>query len=57
LDIRETPGTKSIDKSMSLFGGNLRISQKASSKSIKNGWYSIISTSALVVSYIWAAKI
>ena len=43
LDTGATPGTKSIEKSMSLFGGNPGISLKTSSKSLKTGCYSILS--------------
>jgi hypothetical protein len=49
--------TKSIKKSMSLFGGNHGISIKTSSKSLKIGWFSILFTLSLAASSICAAKI
>jgi hypothetical protein len=57
LDIGETLGTKSIEKSMSLFGGNPWISPKSSSKSLKTGFYSMLSTLSPIASSIWVVKI
>jgi hypothetical protein len=53
LDIGEDPGTKSKEKSMSLFGGNHVTSLKTSSKSFKTEWSSMLYTLSLVVSSIW----
>jgi hypothetical protein len=57
LETWENPGTKSIEKPMSLFGGNPRIYLKESSKSLKTGWSSMFSTLSLATFSIWDAKI
>jgi hypothetical protein len=56
LDTRAAPYTKSIGKSMSLFGGNPIISPKISLKSIRTGWSSMLVTLSLVTSSTWATK-
>jgi hypothetical protein len=57
LDIGTALETKSVEKSMSLFGGNPKISLKTSSKYFMTGWTSMFSTLSLATSSIWAAKI
>jgi hypothetical protein len=57
LDTGGALGTKSIEKSMHVFGGNPGITTKTSLKSFKIGWYSMLGIVSLAASSIWDEKI
>jgi hypothetical protein len=57
LDTGEATSTKSIDKSISLLGGNPGIYLKTSSKYLTTEWSSMIATLSLAASSIWDANI